>query len=74
MHLVLLLGRHTPEHCPAGTWSSTTGLTQESDCTECPAGRYCQQTALTAPEGPCTEGYYCEAGELLILAKKRCFM
>ena len=58
-------GTHTPAHCPAGTWSDTTQLTQESECTPCPSGSYCQLTALTAPEGLCTQGYYCEEGEKL---------
>ncbi len=30
--------------------------------TACPAGKYCEDYALTAPTGDCLEGYYCQAG------------
>ncbi|OXB81274.1 UNVERIFIED_CONTAM: hypothetical protein H355_014318 [Colinus virginianus] len=35
---------------------------QESSCTACPSGHYCSSTALTAPSGLCSAGYYCLAG------------
>ena len=28
--------------CPAGTYSSVTGLAKADDCTPCDAGKYCQ--------------------------------
>jgi hypothetical protein len=30
--------------CPAGTFSNSTGLQAESDCTPCTAGYYCSST------------------------------
>ena len=48
--------------CPAGTFSTNTGLSSETECTACTAGYYCSQTNATAVTGECTEGFYCTAG------------
>ena len=48
--------------CPAGTFNPSTGLSQESQCTNCTGGFYCSVTNLTAESGPCDAGYYCRSG------------
>ncbi len=44
--------------CPAGSFASDAAA--RSQCTRCPAKRYCPPGA--AKDGPCTPGHYCEAG------------
>ena len=53
---------HVWESCPAGTFSSETGLHNISQCTECTGGYYCDQQNATAPSGQCDQGYYCRYG------------
>ena len=48
--------------CPSGTFSSTAGLRNASQCTPCTAGSYCATPGLTAPTGLCSAGYYCLGG------------
>ena len=48
--------------CPVGTFSSSTGLKEESQCTNCTGGFYCAVQNLTAVSGPCEPGYYCRSG------------
>ena len=48
--------------CPIGTFSNSTGLTNESQCTHCTPGYYCQTPNLVQPTGECLAGYYCTAG------------
>ncbi|RUS80256.1 hypothetical protein EGW08_011985, partial [Elysia chlorotica] len=55
-------GTHTPNRCPASTFSNATRLEAVDNCTQCTAGYYCQNTGLTAEEGLCQEGYYCPTG------------
>ncbi len=57
-------GTHTPARCPAGTFSNATSLAAATECTNCTAGWYCQQTGLTLPEAVCQQGYYCPEGWL----------
>ena len=52
----------TVNPCPAGTYSVTVGLSQASQCASCPPGKYCGTSALPAPSGNCTGGYYCTGG------------
>ena len=54
-----------PTPCEAGTFSNSTGLQAESDCTNCTAGSFCTTLGLTEPEGLCEEGYYCPSGSSL---------
>eukprot|EP00704_Kipferlia_bialata_P000894 g894.t1 len=49
--------------CPAGTFSSSTGLESVDDCTPCTAGSYCSGTGNSAVTGDCAIGYYCPAGQ-----------
>ena len=48
--------------CPSGTFNPSTGLPEESSCTNCTGGFYCDVTNLTAVSGPCDAGYYCRSG------------
>ena len=48
-----------PEKCPKGTYGADFGLTADVDCTDCPAGYFCSQKGLKAPDGPCAPGYVC---------------
>ena len=53
-------GTVEPIDCPPGTYGAVTGLTNVTGCTPCDLGQYCQTPALTAPEGDCHAGFYCE--------------
>ena len=44
--------------CPAGTYSSKTGLSDASECTPCDPGKYCL-AGSTAVTGNCDPGYVC---------------
>ncbi|KAG7455700.1 SCO-spondin-like isoform X1, partial [Solea senegalensis] len=55
-------GTTAPLACPQGTWSNSSGVHRQEDCTPCPGGFYCDSAALTKPRGPCSEGYYCVEG------------
>eukprot|EP01012_Entosiphon_sulcatum_P020572 TRINITY_DN2549_c0_g1_i18.p1 TRINITY_DN2549_c0_g1~~TRINITY_DN2549_c0_g1_i18.p1 ORF type:complete len:7257 (+),score=712.60 TRINITY_DN2549_c0_g1_i18:702-21773(+) len=55
-------GSSNPVLCPAGTFSTKTGLSTAFDCTLCTPGSTCSQLGLTAPNGNCSAGYYCLAG------------
>ena len=48
--------------CPRGTFSNTSGLTEESQCQDCLLGEYCGSKGLTKPSGPCDAGYVCKRG------------
>ena len=37
--------------CPRGTYSNTSGLYEEAQCTPCDAGKYCETEHLTQPTG-----------------------
>ena len=54
----------TPIPCPAGTFGNRTGLKELSMCTDCPPGRFCDQTGQTKSQGPCTAGWYCQGGAI----------
>ena len=53
---------HVWESCPAGTFSAATGLANETQCTQCTGGFYCDTINATAVTGPCDAGYYCLIG------------
>lgn len=48
--------------CPAGTYSSSPGLSEESQCLQCSGGFYCELLNSTSVTGPCDAGYYCTSG------------
>ncbi len=45
------------QKCPLGTFTSSTGSTNEDGCTECTLGSYCNEGAAAATI--CPQGYYC---------------
>jgi hypothetical protein len=51
-----------PIACGPGTFGDVAGLRQESECTLCSPGYYCETWALQAPTGLCTAGYFCVGG------------
>lgn len=60
-----LSGATSPSICPAGTYRSDYGGTDEaSSCLACPAGRICMSPGEISDLGssPCSAGYYCELG------------
>ena len=55
-------GTADPTACPTGTFGSTTGLRNATECTPCTAGSYCTTPGLLTVEGPCEAGYFCVEG------------
>jgi hypothetical protein len=53
-------GTVTPIQCPPGTFNPLTNKFLVTDCLDCTAGFYCSSSGLSAVEGPCGAGYYCE--------------
>jgi len=53
-------GTSEPFPCPIGTYSSTSGLITDTQCTDCDAGQYCDEVGMTSPAGDCDAGFYCE--------------
>ena len=54
----------TPIPCPIGTYSTATGLKFETECTDCPAGHFCDLLGMNFdPNGlvdrKCQAGFYC---------------
>lgn len=45
-----------------GTFGATDRLSNETECTACTGGHYCDSQALTQPAGGCSAGYYCVSG------------
>ena len=48
--------------CPAGTFGPDQYYTAIENCTDCPAGSYCERDGLDAATGECWAGYYCTGG------------
>ncbi|CAG9314260.1 unnamed protein product [Blepharisma stoltei] len=49
--------------CSAGTYSPSEGLSDYTQCLDCPYGKYCNSQGLSSPTGDCTAGYYCDPGK-----------
>lgn len=45
--------------CPAGSFGARAGLASLSECTPCPAGKYCQTSGNSSWTGACSAGYFC---------------
>ena len=41
------MGSGMPTPCPVGTYTNTLGLEQEANCTDCDAGKYCNDTGMS---------------------------
>lgn len=57
--MVLILAQGSTsnqDRCLPGTYSNMTGLKLSSECTSCTAGKYCEDSGLTEPNGPCDPG------------------
>lgn len=52
-------GSILPTACPIGTYSPSNASVDVSACLQCPPGKYCATTGLSAPTGLCDAGYYC---------------
>lgn len=48
--------------CLPGTYSNKTGLSNETLCTKCDPGMYCNGNGITEPSGQCTARYFCTLG------------
>lgn len=49
-------GSSVPSPCPPGTIGLSAGRTSPADCSPCPSGFFCNESALTEPSGPCSPG------------------
>ena len=56
------LGSSWPQACPPGKYSQRTDATSASDCTDCPAGRYCEQPMTNTDSNKCADGFVCGGG------------
>jgi hypothetical protein len=56
-------GAISPSKCPAGQLMLIEGTSDDTKCTLCPRGYYCEQTDQPIPTGKCKAGYYCGYGE-----------
>lgn len=43
----------------AGTFGDREGLHNETQCSPCTGGTYCDADGLSAPAGLCSPGFYC---------------
>ncbi|KFG30653.1 GCC2 and GCC3 domain-containing protein [Toxoplasma gondii p89] len=55
-------GTVTARECPVGTFSRSTHAPDESWCSPCPPGKFCDSPGREAPAGDCLAGYFCLAG------------
>lgn len=58
-HRVMSIGSGAPIPCPAGTSSSSFGLSMEEQCPDCQPGFYCPDVGTYNATVECTEGFYC---------------
>ena len=56
------LGSADGIRCPVGTYSNKKGLKNETECSPCDPGQYCNTAGLTSTAGDCTAGHYCQIG------------
>lgn len=45
-----------------GTFGASDRLTNETECTQCSGGHYCDVPGLSQPADVCHAGYYCVSG------------
>lgn len=58
------MGTPSPIKCPRGKFGNKTGARTDIECYPCTPGSYCDVAGITAPTGPCAEGWYCPDGHL----------
>ncbi len=46
----------------SGTFNPHESLEDPSECTPCSAGKFCNESGLSAPAGDCSAGYLCVSG------------
>ncbi|CAN0474704.1 unnamed protein product, partial [Ectocarpus sp. 8 AP-2014] len=56
------VGSETPQACPSGTYSGSTGNTNSTACLPCTPGFICPNASTSVPTEPCPAGFYCPAG------------
>lgn len=56
------LGSENKKACPGGTFNPDVGGSSVFNCKQCTLGSYCQGSDSQTVTGPCSDGYYCEAG------------
>ena len=56
-------GSTDPIPCNPGTYYGGDGATSASACVLCTDGSFCNSSGLAAPDGQCSPGYYCPAGQ-----------
>ena len=59
---IFIAGSWEARGCERGTYSGKSQQGDISDCEQCNAGQYCDETALTAPSGFCPPGHFCPTG------------
>ena len=55
-------GSFEPWACPPGTFASTEGQVDASDCEQCTPGSYCSGSNSDTVTGECEAGCYCDGG------------
>lgn len=53
-------GSHFGTYCANGTYGESLGMLSQSECTACPATKYCQHGEIVAN---CSAGYFCKIGQ-----------
>ena len=59
-----LSGSKSPSPCDPGTFLPGKNHVNKSECLECSAGMFCNQSGLATPSGICDEKYYCPTGQV----------
>ena len=54
-------GTPSPVQCPKGTYQPHRRKIRVEDCVACDAGKFCDNTGLSAVSGSCQKGFYCIA-------------
>lgn len=61
------ISSQAPTLCPIGSYNPVTGGSSIAlNCLNCPPGKYCGSTGLSAPSGLCASGYFCLASAIEI--------
>lgn len=56
-------GSPIPKACKPGTYVPGYGHANESECLLCEAGKFCNVSGLSEPQGECDPGYFCPPGQ-----------